>query len=66
MELVIWYLIYPFTWGQLEIIVRGLRIWVLEGTRYRGVGFEVGDSKSVDGYPWVGWGDVAVVKRAAA
>lgn len=59
-EIVIWYIIHPFTWNQLATVMRGLQLYILDGKRYRAYNFEIGGLDSLDGYPWFGWGDIGL------
>lgn len=55
------YLLEPFTWGEREIVMRGLEEWVVRGKRWRAWSFEVGWAGKEEGrYPWLGWGDIGL------
>ena len=44
------------TWGELEIVVRGLWIYHIEGKRDRASFFDICDTEHEYVYPCIGWG----------
>lgn len=57
-ELTVWSFVNPLTWSQLSTILRGLRLYLINGHRPRSYYFEVHDSDTLDVYTQIGWGDI--------
>lgn len=57
-ELTIRFSIEPWTWGQLSTLLRGLRLYLVDGNRPRSYDFEVHDTETLDIYTRIGWGDI--------
>lgn len=56
-ELNIWPSVDFLTWAQLRTVIRGLRLFQVEGKSFHSYHFEIHDSEKLDIYTRIGWGN---------
>jgi len=66
-DIILWALGDPWTWGQLETILRGLRLYLVDEHRPYSYYFKIHDSNihgsdTHDAYTQIGWGDIGEPK----
>jgi len=57
-DITVWFLVDPLTWGQLTTLLHGLKLYVVDGNRPKSYDFEIHDSATLDIYTRIGWGNI--------